>query len=255
MKCPGCGNGNIYPGAVFCGVCGALISSELSGKAGKQHFNPIIWETDKRSNAPFQALFSTIIEIILRPSRFFRQVASENRSALPAFVFGLATGSIGVIAGWLWAAIFIKYEQASVLSFIIGNVPLPAVLIGAPVILNMQFVLAAFYIKIVMYIGRLGKVAFSQIFRMLCYAEGPMTMQVIPVIGATIGAVFQLYDILTGLHFLYSASRWRVFFTLLLPFFIVIGLVLIIISAGLFVGLAAALGLFNRLGFPLDLFR
>jgi hypothetical protein len=244
MRCPRCGNISPLSTTAFCSQCGALISSgeiETSSALPTDH---IAWETDQRRTAPLLTLFSTILEVIVHPDRFYKKAAAERYSAVPAWIFGLAAGSIGLLAAWFWSTLFMNYGKNApfIFSCLVGEVPLPWILIATPFFLTFQFVLAASYVKIVMSMGRLKNATFAQIFRILCYAESPMVVQIIPLIGTFAGSLLWLYDILTGLHHLYAASRLRIFFLLLLPFFILIGLILIVIIAGVLGGILAGTG-------------
>ena len=244
MKCPHCGNITLSSTTVFCGQCGALISSGKTGMSTGPLTEPIAWETDLRRTVPLQALFGTLIEVIMHPDRFFKKIAADECSAVPAWIFGLAAGSIGLLAAWFWSTLFMQYGKntSPLFSCFFSEVPLPWILIGAPAFLTFQLILAAFYVKLVMSIGRLKKVSLFQLFRIFCYAESPMVLQIIPFVGTFAGSLLWLYDVLTALRHLYTTSRSRIIFSLLLPFFIVSGFILIVIIAGILGGLIAGAG-------------
>ncbi|MBN1306270.1 MAG: hypothetical protein JXA18_00015 [Chitinispirillaceae bacterium] len=244
MKCSHCGKVIPYSTGAFCSQCGAPLSSGNVAEATGVPEDTPAWETERRLTRTFQTLFRTIFEVIFSPDRFFRKAVSKNLPVFPAWIFALAAGSISLLAAWFWSTLLKKYgcSFTSSYHFLAGDIPLPYMLIASPFFLSLQLVLTAGYITVILRLSRLKKVFFSQAFRVLCYAESPLVLQIIPLIGTFIGSLLWLYAVLTGLHHLYAASRLKVFFLLLIPFFACAVFFLIVAIAGVLGGIIAGGG-------------
>jgi|GEM_PF-1822346 len=247
MKCDRCGNDTLFDGENFCPRCGAFLNRKRSGetvvKPSGEHC--IAWEGPQRGSAPVAALWSTVKAALLHPGYFYGLVAAQARPVMPAWIFGLIAGGISLVASALWSTLLIRYgyppagEEAL---FGIG-VTAPSTLIAAPFVISMELLFSTAYIHLMMRLGRLRKVPFAQTFRLLCYAQSALLLSVIPVIGIAVGSVLWLYAVLTGLHHLHNASRMRTFFALLLPMLAFVGILTVLMTAGILGGILAGSGI------------
>ncbi|MBN1575810.1 MAG: YIP1 family protein [Chitinispirillaceae bacterium] len=244
MKCPHCGKIIPYSAGFFCNQCGALLSSGTFVAPAAPPPDLPAWETEKRLTTTLQTLFQTIFEVIFSPDRFFKKAVAKKFSALPAWIFGLAAGSIGLLAALFWSTIFRKYGRSFTSTYFLltDEIPLPYMLIAAPFFFSLQLFFTAAYIHIMLRFSRLKKASFSQTFRILCYAESPLVLQIIPLIGTLAGSLLSLYALLTGLHHLYTAGRVKLLFLLLLPFIALAAFILIVAIAGVLGGIIAGTG-------------
>lgn len=247
MKCDRCGNEALFDRENFCPRCGAFLDRERAEKtvvkpSGK---DCIAWEGPKRDRAPLAALWSTVKLALLHPKDFYGLVAAQVRPVMPAWIFGLIAGGISLVATALWSTLLIRYgyppagEEAL---FDIGMTS-PSTLIAAPLVISMDLLFFTVYIHLMMRLGRLRKVPVAQTFRLICYAQSPLLLSVIPVIGIPAGSILYFYAILTGLHHLHGASRMRVFLALFLPLLTLFGILIVLMTAGFIGGILAGSGI------------
>lgn len=247
VVCPRCDQPIHFAAGPFCSHCGApIVSNMQSSNPTRQtpESDRIAWETDAFTTNPLQALYATFVEIIRYPDSFFRKITSYESTWTPAWIFALTSGGIGLAASWFWSMLFIHYGAS--IEFLEpifgGETTTPYMLLFAPILLSLQLFCSAAYVKIMFRFTRLKRAPFLPIFRIVCYAEAPMVLQIIPVIGSIIATLLWAFTILTGLRHLYGAGRFRVFMQLLLPLFIAVTFLALLLTAGIVGGMMAGAG-------------
>jgi hypothetical protein len=262
MDCPTCGKAALFATDAFCSQCGALLRSGEPSSAPPVVIevipDRIPWETASFSVAPLTIFRATFAGIIFQPDLFFRKITAYRSSATPAIIFALITGSIGIVGSLIWTILFIQYgESFEFLEPLFeSEMATPYALIFTPVLLWLQLILCAVYIKGVFRLSRLKQPAFSSVLRVTCYAEAAMLLQVLPIIGTIMSTILWVYALITGLSHLYGAGKIRVVLQLLLPVLGVSMLLASILVAGILGGIAGAAGsLSPDIGSVLDLFR
>jgi hypothetical protein len=243
MKCPQCGSIANISTTTFCSDCGCLLSSATT----KTRFNAstLLWETNHRRFAFFKVLNRTVAQFLFHPDKWFSEVAQKKAPIAPAWQYGLIIGSIGLLGSWFWTIVLRKYSYFAVLHYQFFNQELtsPLTLIAAPLLISLQFFLITLYAFVMLRLNSRNKVSFLETFRIICYAETPTILQVIPIIGTLLSIILWIFALLTGLHYLYGMSRGKVLFILLLPFLILFAFVMIIVIAGIIGGIIAGTGL------------
>jgi len=254
MKCPQCGTLSPFSTGTFCSHCGALLhaKTENSGSTPLEEafiLEPDVpWESSLRTRVPLKALYTTFIEVIFHPDRFYRAAAASKSQLFPALWYGLICGSIGIIGSWLWSEVLIKYGQSlDSFSALFGSLNISSSsLIMTPFMLLCQFFILALYTRFIMHFSGGKKPPLSGIIRILCYAESTSLLLYIPAFGYGIAIVAGVYSILTGYHHLFGVSRKKIFFILILPLFIIIGCIMLIIVAGIIGGTIVGAGFLQQ---------
>ncbi|MCX7726562.1 MAG: TFIIB-type zinc ribbon-containing protein [Chitinispirillaceae bacterium] len=257
MICPKCGNSEFVPNRYFCSKCGFLLSATnestpLSGGI------PVETENDNI----IISLFSTFKELLLHPNKFFKKVATTTPTSIfPAIIVLLVSEGISTLAAWGWPYILSEYysDPLLLLTYLFpqsneGKNLSPYFFIFLPILTIVQMSISVIGVKIVMGLLRGKKASFAQIFRILSYANGPKILSIIPPFGITIGNIFCFYTFLTGLHYLYSESRTKIFFLFLLAGFLLISGLFFLLVAALIGGFIAFGGL-KESNLLLDLLR
>jgi hypothetical protein len=216
MKCLRCGyqaTGNpLYSSCPLCGF------TEVTGSSTTEKINP--WETSAAGSAPLKSLSITLYNSFFKTRRFFSSLTGTP-SIIPAFIYGLLTGSIGVLAALLWN----NFPPLSFLSIIAGSgytgdyrsTASPLSIAATPILLVTQLVLVAFFVHAMLYITKSKKGNFSATFKTVCYAEGAALLHLIPLVGTALSFMGWLYLIVAGIHASHGISVTRVCAVLLSP--------------------------------------
>ena len=241
MMCLYCGNRSLLSSDTFCNTCGALFpTNRRATKKKNTSRDCLLWETKQRTQSLFKTLNFTVSQFLFQPSNSFSLVSRNPDRIGPAWKYGLVIGSIGLTGSFIWAFVLHYSVFASFKHIPFGrNISSPYMLITAPIIISLQFFITAMYSSIIFRLTSRQQIPFSQVFRVICYAETPALLQMIPVLGTVTGSILWVYSLCTGLHELYKISRIRVLLTLLLPAIILITFVIIIVSAGILGGIIA----------------
>ena len=255
IRCSQCNTVQLVPGSAFCSRCGAAISVS-SDKTGLLNPRQFVWETVLNSNTPLQVFVAAVSESLLHPDRFYGKVVSDAGKTLPALLFGLITGGIGLTASSLWAVFGLRAKHFFSMEtvFPLSRVVSASSLATAPILLLTQLGLTGLYVFLIMRLSNLRHPSFSSLFRLICYAEAPMLLQAVPVIGSVVAPFVWFYTLLTGLRHLYRSSRIKILFHLLLPFLLCSLFVVIILLAGVLGGIIAGSNHLPDLKFLLDYF-
>lgn len=219
MKCSRCGyesdgytlNGN-------CSLCGFLgVTGTLSAETSSE---VVPWESGSADQAPLHALAVTFRNSFFRNKLFFSKI-SGNPSLIPALIYGMALGSIGTCAALFWNRFpFLSFKMLFPDSGIISdfsNAVSPGSLIATPIILLAQLFFSTIYVHAMLFITRSSKKPFLVTFKTLCYAEGAMVFQILPLIGPLLGLMAWIYLTVSGIHTVHATSIKRTMLVLLLP--------------------------------------
>lgn len=254
MKCPHCGNTSPFSTGTFCVHCGALlhtqktVDSTIPSEEAVMFEPEIAWESSMRSSAPLKALYTTFMAVIFHPNRFYQSLTTSASPLFPSIWYGLICGSIGMVGSWLWAEVLVKYGQsAGGFTSLFGSMSIStSSLLSAPIMILCQFCIMALYTQFIMRFGGGKKPPLSHIIRVLCYAESTSLLFCIPFVGYGVAIIAGIYSILTGFHYLFGLSRKKIFFTLILPLFIIIGCIVCIVVAGILGGAIAGAGVLQQ---------
>jgi hypothetical protein len=220
MKCLRCGyQATEHDLRYSCPLCGFTTVMDITGISTASG-EPAPWETLSADRAPLKALFISFYNSFFKPERFFSALGT-TASTVPAFIYGLVTGSAGVCAGLLWNS-FLPLSFSSAISGADGindyhDALSPLSIIATPVLLVAQILLVSMAVHTMLYITKSNKKKFSVTFKTICYAEGAALFQIIPVAGAFLAFAGWLYLVITGIHAAQGISVKRVCVVLLAP--------------------------------------
>jgi hypothetical protein len=221
MKCSRCGHEAIdYPGSYSCAMCGTTLTSDnTSASFGR---TAVPWESPSAGERPLHALVATLQNSFFKPDRFFSATSAGPSTIVPALLYGLVIGSIGTLAASLWETV-LPFSPLSLISGsgIIDNYKTsssPASLVATPLVLVMQLFFTAFFVHAMLFITKSRKKKFAATFKIICYAEGAMLLQVVPLVGTFLSFAGWLYLVINGIHASHEISRKRAVAAILLPF-------------------------------------
>lgn len=225
---------------LFCSSCGMLQS--VDGLTASHSGEIPLWETDLRISEPLYAFSKTVLEVLFHPGLFFTKITGNHRHVRAAFCYGLAVGSIGLLSSWIWSLLLTSPTAAAV-TFLSGgkNVISSSALIAAPLVLSLQFLLGAFYIRFMLFLGKAKNNSLPDIFRMLCYAQTPMVLQIIPFAGPFLSVILWIHAVLSGTSHLGGISKIKAALLLLLPCVALLSFIVIIIAAGVIGGVISGI--------------
>jgi hypothetical protein len=252
MICQRCGHlltANSFSGS--CLYCGNTAQGEMQGGPIG---SAIPWEVPQEETNPVAALGQAIKSSFLSPVKFFHTIARTPGIA-PALLYALAMGSLGILAQMLWQTVL-----PNPFSFLFPDSDLSektvaglnaASLILAPLMVTLKIVLSAGFLHGSLWITRSKLLNFRATFKTVCYAQGSLLLEIIPVVGPLADLVAWFYLILRGLSAAHSISKGRIVLALLIPLIAVVFLCLIlgIIMAIMMVAISngAQSGLFSQL--------
>jgi hypothetical protein len=224
-------------GAVFgtCRICGQDLRAKAAGALTVRPEVP--WErTDELGF--FNALWQTVSGVLLHPHRFFAAVG-PGASTMAAWIFGLITGSLGLIGGLL--ASYLNFptgiEALDTLAGDTGSITANS-FIGAPLLISLNCAFSALYCHVLLAASNRRKQPLSATFRVACYAQAATLLSVVPVIGSILSGLWYLYVLITGLGRVHATSRLQTLLLLTLPLvillFLVVLLVMVFVAAGIF---------------------
>jgi hypothetical protein len=238
MHCPQCGyQTDDYALSTSCALCGSGFagtgSVDSQGKrtaAGRNRSLP-------PGSGQFKPLLRAFSDSVGRPSSFFSGLATRI-SSWQALIYGLVTGSIGMLLAAGSTAIFPPeispliggngmYRHATRYTHVI--------LVLSPAILTLQYLLSSAYIQVMLKITGSRPKPFATTFKTLCYTGGSHLLEWIPVAGPLFAFSAWMYLAINGLHVVHGISRVRAATAILLPIvllFVLLALMLVIAFAG-----------------------
>lgn len=246
--CPRCGTRiNSCAQTCSCPVCGETLINQIVAITPRSlpSHELTAWESPQSRTNPVFALVDSLWESFSRPNRFFKK-AANNSTIVPPLLYALVTGSIGMIAAFLWSQL-IQNQFSDLLSQSISfdiDTFSPGSLIATPVFITIQIVISSAIIHFLLWLFRYNKTPFSGTFRLVCYSEGAMVLQVFPVIGSLFSCIFWIFFILTGIHHTHKISIARAIMIFIIPLFAFAFLFVIAIIVGITAGLIGS-GLLN----------
>jgi predicted RNA-binding Zn-ribbon protein involved in translation (DUF1610 family) len=246
--CPRCGTPiNALAHTCSCPACGETQVNQNATNTPQTPPPPELtaWDSLLSTNNPVFALADSLWESFSKPNRFFSK-STNCSSVVPPWLYALVTGSIGMLAAFIWSLLIRNpyYDLFSESIFIDTDTFSPGTLIAAPVIITLQLFISSAIIHFLLWLFRYNKTPFSGTFRLVCFSEGAMVLQVLPVAGSFLSLVFWIFFIFTGIHHTHKISIARTIMIFIIPFLIVVFLFLIAIIVGIIAGFFSS-GLLN----------
>jgi hypothetical protein len=228
--CPHCQYPLPDPQPRFCPSCGKEVGEApfapppLPG-AGDAAGTP--WE--RRRTIGFGAgLVETAQKVLTGPEAFFRAMPVQGGIVDP-LLYGLIVSYIGLVAGSVYSAVFNvafgsafaqlgdRPELARLLPLLEGGTGLVANLIGGPIFIVVGlFVWSGILHLLLMMLGGGGR-GFEGTFRVVGYAATTQLIQIIPMCGGFIGAIYGLVVTIIGLSAAHGDSKGKAAAAVLIP--------------------------------------
>jgi hypothetical protein len=232
-----------------CPLCGSTLATrKLIPQPADETIVP--WETGQATQGPLQMLWVTLLNSFRKPEVFFQAIA-ETPSTTQALIYGLLMGSVGT----LFLLIYHYFLPISISSMIAdsdlvsensGSLS-PISLVSTPILILAQLFFAAFYIHAMLFITFSRKKPFRVTLKTICYAEGSVLFQIVPVVGPFLACIGWLYLAIVGIAAAHRISKLRACIVLIAPI-----LLLLVLLAVAVVIAAIAIAVFG--GSPTDLF-
>jgi hypothetical protein len=193
-------------------MAGALSMNAVAGIAP--------WETGSVETGSLQTLAVTLKNSFFSGSRFFAKIAS-NSSLMPALIYGMLFGSVGTCATALWNAFPLLppdtlFSNSGIFDDLSNTVSAWS-LIASPIILLTQLFFSTVFVHGSLFITGSRKKAFLFSFKTMCYAQGAMLFQILPLVGPLLAALGWIYLTVSGIRFTHDISLKRTLLALLLP--------------------------------------
>lgn len=234
MQCVKCGALISSVGALtHCHICGDFLhpsdpmKNQLTKTAG------IPWENMEHLGI-IRALYLTIYSCLLKPSTFFNYI-SEKSSLFHALLFGLCTGSIGILFDFFWNYRATNYlHTLTHFEFNSASNINASLLIFSPLIIIITIFAMSLYIHLLLLITNGKHRNFKSTTIALCYSQSIAVLNIVPLIGKIVATFWGLYIIITGISLVHAISKTRSSLTILLPLFLLLSF--LIFSIALIIG-------------------
>ncbi len=232
IQCPHCGASRVHASADSrCEVCGAAISSipQPDGSAA------IPWEQNGNMNL-FKALFTTVGECLTHPFRFFGKINAAS-SLYHALLFGLVTGSIGILFDVMWQKSMANAWEALLFEGMesgLSNISINKLLF-APFILVMHIFLLSLYVHGLLILTKAKHTTFRSTVILISYIQSASIMSILPGLGNVIAPIWAFVILIIGINCIHKTAKLRTVITLLLPF-IILGLFTTFVVIGALTG-------------------
>ena len=166
-------------------------------------FNP--WECARSLQEFVSAFFQTSLRVMFAASRFFSGIVP--RSSLLALAFFLAVCLFQTVVEYLWGAIFFNWvmpitettdPQLRHLGELLSSQYNLSVLLLRCVMLTAQLYIFAGILFLCWRLVLRGRVDFTVVLQVLCYAQAPLILCIIPGIGTLVGMLWCLVCTVVG---------------------------------------------------------
>lgn len=230
MTCPSCGAALPEPHERFCPHCGADLEAAppLPSPLTRPQARPgTPWE-DRGRIGFVAALIETTQKVLTRPSEFFASMPVLGGIGGP-LLYGLLVGTLGVVVAALYREVFQALmgstfaglgssgELSRVLPYVMGGVGLVLQVVFAPLFIILGLFIAASIAHLFLLLLGGARRGFEATFRVMCYSEAAAVINVIPVCGGVISAVYYLVLAIIGLAAAHGIGKGTAAAAVLLP--------------------------------------
>jgi hypothetical protein len=240
MFCPHCGK-EIAEGQVFCQHCGARLAEAAPVSGGREKTS---WE-DRESRGFLRGLFSTLSDVLFRPSVFFKKMPVTGGLTDP-LLYALIVGMAGLIFSYFWQILL----QGAMQDFMIpgmktvagqnmfGGIVMAALAFFSPFLIILGLFITSGILHVFLMLVKGARAGFEATFRVVAYGYSAYIILVIPFCGSLLAAVWIVVLAIIGLREAHEITGGKAAFAVFLPVVVCCGLVLVAIA--LFMGAAAA---------------
>ncbi|MCF8107528.1 MAG: zinc-ribbon domain-containing protein [Desulfohalobiaceae bacterium] len=190
--------------------------------------SPIPWE-DLQTHGLVQGFWLTLKLVMFAPVQFFRAMPLENVFTQP-LVFYLIVAEVQVLARFFWGLAGVVPQQTSGGMLGLGMFGGGSVLIlfFYPVLMTVMVFFAAGLNHICLQAVKSGESGFAGTFKVVAYANGPMVLAVLPMIGPLAGMIWAVVCTFLGFKIVHRTTNFKVLAAMLLP------VVLLLVISSLF---------------------
>jgi predicted Zn finger-like uncharacterized protein len=143
-----------------------------------------------------KAFMATVYAVMFQSSAFFAQLG-RTPSLGPGYVFFLIMGYITIFGSVVWGkALTMLLPELG--SFFITVLPLPALLVVAPLALGMALLFITGCMRLQLRILAPEKADFGVLYRIVAYSAAPFMLCIVPFAGPPLGACWWLFALLMG---------------------------------------------------------
>jgi len=245
VNCPHCGrNLPAAEGQHFCQFCGGRLdaytepteeeprphlSEEMpeEEKAGDDTSRPrdgyCPWEDQERLGL-FVGMFRTVKETLFTPEAFFTAMPIHKGFVSP-LLYALIVGTIGAMAGILWAFVF----DNSLLSDTTKPANLTVLAgVATPILVFLGILISALALHVALLALGGANEDFEATFRVACYTSSTDLFSIVPVVGnwvVLVSLAWKLYITLVGLRAVHRISAAKAAIAIVLPVLVICALI------------------------------
>lgn len=203
-------------GQTYCPLC-------FSRAPEKEGYVP--WE-DRKGLGFLEALGTTVRDIFMRPSCFFRRMTGGNSLGQP-LLFGVLLTALAIWFTAIWKMLFLSGlliamklpgEHIGTNSFL-SPLGQSTAIVFAPVAAMINLFVSSALIHLGVLAMR-GRRSFAATFRVICYSSATQLVALVPLLGPAASQVWQVIVIILGLRQAQDLSTGRAVIAALLPIFV-----------------------------------
>jgi len=191
--------------------------------------SPIPWE-DLQRHGLVQGFWLTLKLVMFAPVQFFRAMPLETVFTQP-LVFYLIVAEVQVLARFFWglAGVVPQGETGGgMLGLGLFGGGSVLILFFYPVLMTVMVFFAAGLNHICLQAVKSGESGFAGTFKVVAYANGPMVLAVLPMIGPLAGMIWAVVCTFLGFKIVHKTTSFKVLAAMLLP------VVLLLVISSLF---------------------
>jgi hypothetical protein len=172
---------------------------------------------------------------VFSPRSFFRSMPVEG-GAGAAVVYFLIVGILASAVEMFWQLTLIPAlgaEEGSPLAVLMlgqDESPLLSFLLS-PIYLLLSLGVATVIVHVALWITGGARRGMATTLRVIAFSYGPQLFVIVPVLGTLVGSVWILWLSIVGLREAHGTDTWRAAIAVLLPFFALLGILLLLALA------------------------
>jgi len=239
MFCPHCGK-EIAEGQVYCQHCGARLAEAAPISEGREKTD---WE-DRESKGFLSGLFTTLKDVLFRPSGFFKRMPVTGGLTDP-LLYALIIGMVGLIFSYFWQILLQGAMQGMMLpgmkaaaeQNMFRGIGLAVLAFFSPFLIILVLFIGSGILHVCLMLVKGARSGFEATFRVVAYGYSTYILLVIPFCGGLIAGVWAVVLAIIGLREAHETTGGKAAFAVFLPVVVCCGLVLVAIA--MFMGAAA----------------
>ncbi|MFB0507358.1 MAG: YIP1 family protein [Thermodesulfobacteriota bacterium] len=196
-----------------------LRSNDITREDGTMPYRPgeeekyCPWE-DLEELGFFEALLTTLKEVLLSPTQFYRRMPTRGGFKHP-LIFGLILGVLGGVLGLAWQRVFmLRIGQSPGIT----TTHLVGITIGLPLIVLVTLYLGSAIIHLCLMVVGGNRRGFEATFRVVAYSWSTQIFALIPFVGGLVIPIYALAIEIIGLKEGHGIGAGRAVLAVFLPF-------------------------------------